>query len=135
MEKIQQIVYRGPIQPLSSSTWYLLLLTSCIGSMDISSFFTSDPLMSISHYYLLSIAYNTFYFCVLRFFSVWQMHDIINSANTMSCRGVWMPYGSPMLHLSIPQNLTWNPWQLLNVLLFLKICTFQNVALMESYSV
>ena len=70
LEKIQQIVYRGPIQPLSSSTWYLLLLTSCIGSMNISSFFTIDQLMSIGHYYLLSIVYNTFYFCVLPSFSV-----------------------------------------------------------------
>ena len=66
--------------------------------------------------------------------SVSQMHDSINSANTVLCRGVWMPYRSPMLHLFIPQNLTWNPWQLLNVLLFLKICIFQTVTLMDSYS-
>ena len=70
----------------------------------------------------------------VQFFIVWKMHDRINSANTVSCWGVWTPYGSPMLHLFIPQNLTWNPWQLLNVLLFLKICIFQTVTLMHSYS-
>jgi len=50
LEKIQQIVWTGPIQPLSSSTWYLLLLSSCIGSTDTSSFFTVDQLMSICYY-------------------------------------------------------------------------------------
>ena len=50
LEKIQQIVWTGSIQPLSSSAWYLLLLSSCIGSTDTGSFFTVDQLMSICYY-------------------------------------------------------------------------------------